>query len=92
MIQIQLVNAQEMAKQYPDSFTSPDQEELSKVSVGDSVKVCVNNEERLWVEVTAVNGDGKFKGNIDNCPVVVDFLSLGDPLSFKAENIYEIFN
>ena len=88
---IQLVDAQAMAKANPTTFEAPVQSELDQVKIGDSVKICINNIERLWVEVTEING-GQLKGKIDNCPVVIDDVSFGDPLNFRKENIYAIFN
>jgi uncharacterized protein YegJ (DUF2314 family) len=88
---IQLVDAQQMAKAYPNSFEVPDQKELDLVKVGDSVKICINNKERLWIEVTEING-GQLKGKIDNCPIVIDDVAFGDSISFRKENIYSIFN
>jgi len=87
---IQLVNAQEMAKAHPDTFSAPDKDELNHIKVGSSVKVCVNNKERLWVEVTSIDG-GQLKGKIDNCPVVINEVAFGDAISFRKENIYDIF-
>jgi len=88
---IQLVDAQQMAKTYPDTFEAPDQQELDRVKVGDSVKICINNKERVWVEVTEIGG-GQLKGKIDNCPIVIDDVAFGDAISFKKENIYSVFN
>jgi len=86
------VNAQQMAINYPDNFEVPDMEALSKIKIGDSVKVCVNGAERLWVEVTEIQDGDLLKGKIDNCPIIIDDISFGDLLSFKKENIYNIFN
>jgi len=88
---IQLVDAQAMAKAHPKTFEAPDANELEAVKVGDSVKVCINNKERLWVEVTEING-GQLKGRIDNCPVFIDEVDFGDTINFRKENIYDIFN
>lgn len=88
---IQLVDAQQMAKAYPGTFEAPDQKELDLVKVGDSVKICINNKERLWIEVTEING-GQLKGKIDNCPIVIEDVNFGDFISFRKENIYSIFN
>jgi len=89
---IQLVNAQAMAQAHPETFSAPNKEELSKVVVGDCVKICIDNKERLWVEVTEIKGGGVLKGRIDNVPVLVEGISFGDSLLFKEENIYDIFN
>ena len=85
-----LVNAQEMAKKYPETFEAPSKEELNKVKVGDSVKICIDNKERLWVSVTEIT-ENLLKGTIDNCPVVLENIDYGDTISFKKENIYGIF-
>lgn len=88
---IQLVDAQQMAKTYPKTFSAPDMQDLDGVKVGDSVKICVNNKERLWVQVTEILGSN-LKGTIDNNPIVIDDVNYGDVINFKKENIYDIFN
>ena len=88
---IQLIDAQAMAKAHPETFEAPNTKELADVKVGDSVKICINNLEKLWVAVTSING-GQLKGKIDNHPVVLDDVSFGDAIMFKKENIYTIFN
>ena len=88
---IQLVNAQEMAKAYPETFDAPAKEELSNLKVGDSVKVCINNKERLWVSITEIAGV-ELKGTIDNCPITIDDVSFGDTILLKEENIYSVLN
>jgi len=87
---MQLVDAQAMARKYPKTFEAPDEKELKEVKVGDSVKVCINNKERLWVEVTEIDG-GDLKGRIDNHPIFEDSIDFGSAIQFKKENIYAIF-
>ena len=88
---IQLVNAQEMAKTYPDTFEAPAKEELADIKVGDSVKICINNKERLWVSITEIVGC-QLKGTIDNSPITIDDVSFGDTILLKEENIYSVLN
>ena len=88
---IQLVNAQEMARNYPETFKVPNSNDLDKMKVGDSAKICINNKERLWVLITEING-AQLKGKLDNNPVILEDVAFGDLISFKKENIYSILN
>ena len=65
--------------------------ETSKESleIGDSVKVLINNEEKMWVEITEISG-GQFKGHIDENPCKLEGVQFKDPISFKRENIYQV--
>lgn len=86
---MKLVNAQEMAKKYPETFEAPTQEDLNLVNVGDFVKLCFNDRERMWVQVTYRNGD-KLKGTLANDPILIKDLKYGDLIDFKLENIYTL--
>ncbi len=88
---INLSDVQELSKSNPKTFEAPKESELEKIKVGDSVKVCINNKERLWVHVTEVCGNN-LKGTIDNCPITLEEVSFGDLISFRKENVYSVFN
>jgi len=88
---IRLINIQQMAKEYPNSFKAPQDSELEKLKVGSSVKVCVDNKEKVWVEITSIK-DSSLKGKIDVHPISLDHISYGDNISFKKENIYSVLN
>jgi hypothetical protein len=59
-----LVDATQMARHHPETFTAPSTEELAKLRVGDSVKVCRHNE-RFWITLTKVE-DLNLEGAIDS--------------------------
>ena len=84
------VNAQEMKKQYPNTFEAPTTKELNALKKGDIVKVCYNDQERFWVILTSVRGQ-KLKGKVDNILLTPD-LSLGDTIEFEKKNVYDIIN
>jgi uncharacterized protein YegJ (DUF2314 family) len=85
---MELVNVREMAINYPETFEVPTNEELDKIKIGDDVEVD-NGAERFWVMVNEINGD-TIKGEIINCLVIEIDTKLGDIISFKKENIYDI--
>jgi hypothetical protein len=53
-----LRDAQEMAKQYPDTFEAPSQGALENLELGFLVKVCDSDiAHRFWVELVKVDGE-----------------------------------
>ena len=84
-------DAQEMAKNNPETFEAPSTDELEAVTAGQSVKVCASPE-RFWVTVTKVDGES-VSGVVDNNLVCTGDhgLSLGDAVTFKKRHIYEVF-
>lgn len=86
------IDAQEMARMHPDTFGAPSADELGRIDVGDSVKVCADNVERFWVTVTELNGDC-LAGIVDNNLICTDQhgLKFGDIVKFKKCNIYSIY-
>lgn len=80
-------NAQELRKQYPDSFYAPGQQDLERILPGDFVKVCAYRE-RFWVEVKDV-ADGLITGRIDN-HLITRALRFDEIISFKPEHVYNI--
>jgi hypothetical protein len=88
---MQFENAQKMAKLYPDTFIAPSEKDLNGIIGGSTVKVCIAGE-RFWVTVTEVWGN-VIIGIVDN-DLVGTFMHgyrLGSPISFKKENVYNIF-
>lgn len=80
------VNAQRLARMYPESFEAYSYDELSNLTEGDHVKVCSNNE-RFWVLLTEVNGK-KFKGKVNN-HLRLNNLEVGDEVNFTMTNIFD---
>lgn len=83
------IDAQEMAKLHPKTFSAPTLEEVKKVKVGDFVKVCVDNLERFWVEVTEISED-RIQGKISNDLLHFDNMKFGDVISFESRHVYDI--
>jgi hypothetical protein len=85
---IKLVNAQEMARQYSESFQVPPRSALRKLSKGDVVKLS-NGAERFWVQIESRKGD-VFIGHVDNF-LLAGGVSYNDRIEFHADNIYEVY-
>lgn len=56
--------------------------------VGDSVKVCLNDVERVWLEITSISG-GSLKGKIDSPSYIMPNINLGEEIVFASENILD---
>lgn len=87
-----LVDAQQMNKKYPKRFWYASPEELDTLKIGDYVKVCIDNIERVWLKI--VDMDFKkpvmkrnFTGTMGNQGLLVspDF---NDIIEFQAKHIY----
>jgi hypothetical protein len=85
-----LIDAQQMHRDYPDTFTVPSPERLDALRPGDYVKVC-RHEERFWVRLHGVDSpvligtvanDLEEPGNTD--------LSYGSLLYCERRHIYAI--
>ena len=82
------VDAQEKHRQHPDTFDVPSEEELAKIDVGFTVKVC-NGQERFWTEVVELLEDGLMV-RVDNNLVHDRGYNFGDILRIEKKHIYEI--
>jgi len=86
--QLNLVNAQEMAREHPNTFRVPSEEEvLDFIEAGDYVKLCVD-EEKFWVKVTQVSVDN-LKGTVDS-QLINTPRDVGDEIEFHKDNIFEV--
>ena len=83
-------NAQELKLENPGLSDAPSEEELADLSVGDNVKVCINDLERVWAEVIEINGN-EVTATLESSPVLVD-LEYGDEIDFKKHDIYSIWH
>lgn len=96
-----LENVRDIAKESPYTFYVPSDELIKMLKVGDIVKLVFvstiqqeNNpfsSERIWVEITQVNGNN-FVGTLDNKPFVIQDLNLGDEVSFQACHIIDWYD
>jgi hypothetical protein len=82
-------NAQQMAKEHPETFKAPDLAELhTKLNVGDFLKVCVNGE-RFWTEVRAFD-DEHIVGLVANELTHAPF-AFREKLNYKFEHVYKFY-
>ena len=90
---VPFVNAIKMHEENPNTFEIPTQEDLKKLKVGTSCKICALRE-RFWVNVTEIKDDGTIIGYIDNDLLFSDEHGLyaDDVVSFRVENIYDLEN
>lgn len=94
---LELEDVAKKAKQLPDSFFIPSEKERKSKKVGDSVRLhfILDNPseeepsaERMWVTITQEQSMFKpYKGTLENQPVSIEDLNVGDEISFKACHI-----
>jgi hypothetical protein len=73
-------------------FWMPDLEDRENLPIGESVKLIFAGNrvtERMWVKVTAQNGDGSYVGVLRNTPVRLP-LEPGCLVRFEAKNVIQI--
>lgn len=93
-------DAQQLKKEFPQTFEAPSQEELDSLKINDSIKVAVlfdskentATAERFWVLITKIEND-TVTGTVDNELVKTAFhgLKLDDTITFEKKNIYSIY-
>ena len=76
--------------QSSSTFFIPSLDERMSLCRGDFAKLIFNNEERMWVKVTGVEGGGRYVGELRNHPVVVDSVRYGDSIHFEARHISDL--
>jgi len=82
-------NAVKLAAKYPNTFQLPETSMLSKLKVGDNVKVCLNNE-RFWCLIKGVDYEKQsLVASVDNI-LQLNELKLGDIVYLNFYNIYDI--
>ena len=82
-------NAVKLASKYPNTFQLPNALMLSKIKVGDNVKVCLNNE-RFWCLIKGVDFEKQsLVASVDNI-LQLNELKLGDIVYLNFYNIYDI--
>lgn len=81
------------------TFYRPSAEAIGKVAVGDNVKLVFEYDndnpdgwtaERMWVLVDHIDGEGQFRGRLDNVPRHISDLHLGDELEFRDIHIIQV--
>jgi len=84
-------DAQLMAVRHPDTSTAPTQKELSRIAIGDYVKICAMDWERFWVLVTGIKGE-LLTGEVNNDLLMAVFhgLRCGDAVVFERRHVYQV--
>jgi len=98
MLNQNLIDAQEMSKKHPKTFSVPTDKELRGIKKGDFVKICVEAaaangkvlSERIWVEVDEVMNLFVL-GQLANNPVCFH-AKLGDKIKIQRKHIYAIMD
>lgn len=88
---LSFVDAQQMHKDFAQTFQVPSEAELKPVAALDLVKVCCGGE-RFWVKISSVTGN-TITGKVDNDLVRTPThgLRCGDEIEFKKCNVYSIY-
>lgn len=86
-------DAQEMAGRHPDTFEAPSPYRLSKIAPGSFVKICADNRERFWVQVSTHIGK-TITGEVNNWLVCTDDhgLDMGAQVEFEERHVYGIMD
>jgi hypothetical protein len=87
---IALIDAQQMAREHPDTFQAPSNDTLQDLRPGDLVKVAQITE-RFWVQVVERRDSGVLLGKVDNHLLTGD-AACGDLIEFHECNVYEVFD
>lgn len=88
----ELVDAEVMERESPETFTLPCGPDRRGLRPGDFAKLCFDHKERMWVRVTNVKVLGEktwYSGVLDNSPVATN-IELGDSVNFQPRHIYDI--
>ena len=97
-MEYKLIDGKERNKENPDTFSIPSPKEKAALKKGDTVKLGFElpdhsdgpGGERMWVKIVNISGDF-YKGTLANSPVVINALSHGDVIEFKAKNILSVY-
>ena len=94
-----LEDARELGEAAPYTFYIPSPEVIAMLRPGDEVKLIFRfeedndegeelAEERMWVRITEIDGDD-FRGELDNQPLAIPELQLGDEIEFTSYHIID---
>lgn len=93
-----LVNADEIAQKSKYTFYKPSQRIIEQLQTGNICKLIFEFEsdnpehpraERMWVIIDSID-NGKFAGHLDNTPLYIEDLKVGDTIEFQTEHIIDL--
>lgn len=93
-----LLDAEAQAHLHPDTFHIPERAERAALGLGTYAKLCFQGSalprpihgERMWVTVTGTTASGRYIGRLNNIPVFVPGLALGDRIEFEPRHVLDI--
>ncbi len=90
-----IIDAEKRHASDPGTFEIPDRDDRMSLSVGDFAKIMFQNPadqtERMWVEIQGLGGVGKYRGRLDNEPVLEHpALRFGQTVVFGARDVIDI--
>lgn len=90
-----LISGLDRARANPETFRLPADDEKAAITPGQFVKIIFSEEgcnpERMWVEVTAKDGD-LITGVLSNVPYVLSSVKYGDEVEFGPEHVIQILD
>lgn len=89
---VSFVDALAMHLLHPATFFIPTEDELMALKVGDTIKVCCEDE-RFWCIIESIDGQ-KISARVDNDLVNTARYGISDKdiVSFRMKNIYQIWS
>lgn len=89
-MEIEFMDAQQLHREFPETFKVPSQEAFNKLAKGDLVKICAGGE-RFWVRVETIEGD-KVTGHIYSDLGLTERhgMKAQDHIEFEKKHIYMI--
>ena len=96
---LRLINSVERALRNPETWDTPDLEDVAAVVAGDYVKIGIEGQspslnpdgmggERFWVKVEEVTEDGIFVGSVANMLVIYE-IPFGTLIPFEVQNVMD---
>ena len=93
-----LDDAQKMAHEFPNKFTTPSKEHLEPLEKGSKVKLLfrfksndprIPHVEKLWVEILLVQHNDKLLGQLEDNPKYIQDLKCGEIIEFEERHIID---
>jgi hypothetical protein len=90
-----LVDAEERARETPDTFLIPPRALRSVLRCEDMAKLIFSDKERMWVEIVKVTHavvapQTTYLGTLQNVPIDHGALKVGDLITFEPRHIIDV--
>ena len=95
---LELTDSVKQHELYPESWETPDMEEINTLEPGDYAKIALSGSdlrvsnlggERFWVQVEGPSGNGGYIGSVQNELIVYD-IPVDTPIEFRPENVLSV--